>query len=279
MRQRIISALIGLVVLAVALAVLDTVFFNILVGAIGALALWELLQATKCTEFGGLSVLCLLIAAAIPFAQEQLTRTLMPPILFTLILLFFLALLRYHAVLRVEQATMMFFFAVFVPLFFSCAVYIRNGFGATVGGLYLLWALGSGWLSDTGAYFFGLKFGKHKLAPVISPKKTIEGAIGGGITATVVMLLLAFAYQMIMAWWGVPIHVNYWLMLVFTPVLAVVGMLGDLSASVIKRQYGVKDYGNIMPGHGGIMDRFDSVLFTIPAVFIVVCHVAVVTLA
>ena len=278
MRQRIISAMIGLLVLAVALWILNTIWFNFLVALIGALALWELLHAVQCDRFRGLTALCLLVAVAIPFAQEQLTRALMPPIFFGLIMLFFLALLRHHTILRVEQAAMMFFFSVFVPLFFSTAVYVRNGFGAAVGGLYLLWALGSGWLCDTGAYFFGLTFGKHKLAPLISPKKTVEGAIGGMVTATGIMLLLALAYQQIMGAWGISLYVSYPMLLLFTPLLSIVGMLGDLSASVIKRQFGVKDYGDIMPGHGGIMDRFDSVMFTLPAVFIVVSSVTVVAL-
>jgi phosphatidate cytidylyltransferase len=94
----------------------------------------------------------------------------------------------------------------------------------------------------------------------------------------VMMPLVAFLYSLAMEYAGTPILVNYGLLLLLTPVFTVFGMLGDLAASVIKRQFGVKDFGQIMPGHGGVLDRFDSVLFTLPAVYLVVEYVAVVTL-
>ena len=128
-------------------------------------------------------------------------------------------------------------------------------------------ALGGAWLSDTGAYFTGRAFGKHKLAPYISPKKTVEGAVGGVIFAEAAMLLLAWLYSLAADALGHPIVVNYAAILIVTPVLSVFSIVGDLSASVIKRQYKVKDYGSIMPGHGGIMDRFDSVLMVAPLIF------------
>ncbi|MDR2932202.1 MAG: phosphatidate cytidylyltransferase [Oscillospiraceae bacterium] len=278
MKQRVISSLIGLGVLVVVFFFLDTLLFNIVIGLIGVLAVLELLNAVKCTRFRALTALGVFIAAAIPFAQEHNVRVLMPAILFVLVLAFFIILLKDHEKLRVEQVAMVFLFSVFVPVFFSSAIYLRNSFGAGVGGLYLLWALGSAWLSDTGAYFTGRAFGKRKLAPLISPKKTVEGAIGGVVVATAAMVLVAYLYQSAMALWAYPITVNYLLLVLLTPVFSVIGILGDLSASVIKRQFDVKDYGNIMPGHGGIMDRFDSALFTLPAVFIAVQHIVVVAI-
>ena len=109
---------------------------------------------------------------------------------------------------------------------------------------------------DVFAYFTGFFFGKHKLIPEISPKKTVEGAIGGTVFATAALVLYAFVVDMV----ADTVSVNYILAAVYGLVLAIVGQIGDLIASFIKREYGVKDYGNIFPGHGGVLDRFDSMM-------------------
>lgn len=113
--------------------------------------------------------------------------------------------------------------------------------------------------SDTGAYFIGVLFGKHKMAPVISPKKSWEGFYGGIVVAVAGMIL----YGVAMERFGGK-EVNYLLALVYGVLGALGGVFGDLSMSVIKRQVGIKDYGNLIPGHGGVLDRFDSVLITAP---------------
>ncbi len=117
------------------------------------------------------------------------------------------------------------------------------------------------WGADTGAYFTGTFLGKHKIAPEISPKKTIEGCIGGVISAVVLSCLLGVAYQ---GSWSQ----DYVRLCIFAVVFSIVGMFGDLFTSFIKRDCGIKDYGKIMPGHGGVLDRFDSVLFIAPFYFV-----------
>jgi phosphatidate cytidylyltransferase len=113
--------------------------------------------------------------------------------------------------------------------------------------------------SDTGAYFIGVLFGKHKIAPVISPKKSWEGFYGGIVVAIAGMMLYGVAMEQFCG-----MDVNYILALVYGILGALGGVFGDLSMSVIKRQVGIKDYGNLIPGHGGVLDRFDSVLITAP---------------
>lgn len=115
--------------------------------------------------------------------------------------------------------------------------------------------------SDTGAYFVGVFFGKHKMAPVISPKKSWEGFFGGIATAMLGMVLFCLVLQ-----FGFDFRVNYWAAIFYGLLGALGGVFGDLSLSVIKRQTGIKDYGNLIPGHGGILDRFDSVMITAPLV-------------
>ena len=123
-------------------------------------------------------------------------------------------------------------------------------------------------MADTGGYFVGRFLGKHKLAPTISPKKTVEGFIGGIVVDIVSLIAAGLIYETWFA--GGDIKVNYVLLGIMGAVTAVMGTLGDLSASFIKRSCDVKDFGNIMPGHGGVLDRFDSVMLVAPTVYIFV---------
>ena len=134
------------------------------------------------------------------------------------------------------------------------------------GGQFLvLLPLVAAWGSDTCALFAGMAFGKHKLAPVVSPKKTVEGAIGGVVGATALMLLVVFLMNRSTRAGTSTMPVR----LVMGAAGAVIGQVGDLSFSIIKRQTGIKDYGHIFPGHGGVLDRFDSVIFVAPVVELV----------
>ena len=121
------------------------------------------------------------------------------------------------------------------------------------------------WGGDTFAYFAGRFFGKHKLAPIVSPKKTVEGAIGGILGCVLLGEICTYVYQNIADKSDIFFHgvapAFYLVVAVLGVIAAVLGILGDLFASVVKRQHGIKDYGTIFPGHGGILDRFDSVLF------------------
>ena len=111
------------------------------------------------------------------------------------------------------------------------------------------------WVSDVMAYIVGSLFGKHKLIPEVSPKKTVEGAIGGVVFAVIACLLYGLLLESL-----TEVSANYLSLAIIGLVLSVVSQVGDLVASLIKREYGVKDYSNLLPGHGGIMDRFDSVI-------------------
>ena len=127
----------------------------------------------------------------------------------------------------------------------------------------LVISLCAAWLADSGAYFAGTFFGKTKLCPNISPKKTVEGVVGGVLSNGVIMLIISFVYDKILKGESV----NYIGVFIAGMLAAVIGLIGDLTASVVKRQTGIKDYGNIMPGHGGVMDRFDSVLLVAPFMY------------
>lgn len=121
----------------------------------------------------------------------------------------------------------------------------------------MLYALLIVWITDSGAYLIGRKIGKNKLAPHISPNKTWEGSIGGSLSAVVIVGAYLYFVQAAFPY-------SFSTMLLWTLVFSVGGQLGDLIESAFKRHYGVKDSGKILPGHGGILDRFDSLLFVLP---------------
>lgn len=121
--------------------------------------------------------------------------------------------------------------------------------------IYILFALLIVWVTDTGAYIFGRLFGKNKLWPEISPNKTIEGFVGGILSSTIIAIIFSINYDMPLPM--LPLILVTWLFSMF-------GQLGDLVESALKRHFDVKDSGNLLPGHGGILDRFDSFIFVLP---------------
>ncbi len=156
------------------------------------------------------------------------------------------------------------FFGFFYVCFLISHIYLVREY--SYGKLFIWLAFISAWGCDTGAYFTGITIGKHKLIPDLSPKKTIEGSIGGIITAFVISFGYGYFIQKHFSFDGVNVLLLCSLTGIFGSILS---QVGDLAASAIKRYTGIKDYGKLIPGHGGIIDRFDSVLFTAPLVYYV----------
>ncbi|SKA87040.1 phosphatidate cytidylyltransferase [Caloramator quimbayensis] len=147
---------------------------------------------------------------------------------------------------------------IYIVCFFSLLTLIRDN---AKGGSYLIWIVFIiAWSCDTAAYYSGRFFGKRKLCPSVSPKKTVEGSIGGIIGSVIGIIIWALISKSV-------ITINWSSLILLGIIGGIVSQLGDLSASLIKRYVGIKDYGNIMPGHGGLLDRFDSILFTVPIVY------------
>jgi phosphatidate cytidylyltransferase len=142
----------------------------------------------------------------------------------------------------------------YIPIFLNYIVLTINNF--KLGGIYVWLIFIISFMTDTFAYFSGYLFGKHKLIPSISPKKTIEGAIGGILGSTICCALFGYIFKL---------DITH--MILIGSIGSVVAQLGDLFASAIKRYVGIKDYGKLIPGHGGILDRFDSVILVAPFVY------------
>ena len=145
----------------------------------------------------------------------------------------------------------------------SCLV-ILNRMDETHGAFYVVLCLAAAWLSDGAAYFVGTFCGKHKLCPEISPKKTVEGAVGGVVGNIIILYIFVIVYTTVMHSKGYEFSTNYVWTGIVGLITSLLSMVGDLSASLIKRQNNIKDFGKIMPGHGGVLDRFDSVLVVAP---------------
>lgn len=158
---------------------------------------------------------------------------------------------------ELDEITMNFAAIVYIPMTLATAVLMRSGMGDGMFLIYLLLIIE--WFTDSGAYFIGSAFGRHKLMPKVSPKKSVEGAVGG-IAAAVIGALLLNIFTGLVAWW---------LMILIAVIVSVSGQIGDLCESAVKRWAGVKDSGNLIPGHGGILDRFDSMLFASPLLFLI----------
>ncbi len=272
MKQRVATAAIGLLIFFFVLAFYSTVFLNISAAAIVFLALYEMFHVTGVWKNKLLSAVCLVFGCSSVFFGASLRDQWLRYWAAAFVLAVFCILLFCHETLSYAKAATA--FAATSAVSYAVGILIRfreTSENAAVGIYYTLLAFGLAWLTDTGAYLFGITLGRHKLAPKISPKKTVEGAVGGVGFCILTVWILSLLYQWIcVGIWQIRLEVDYTLLLFLTPVGSLLSMLGDLSASLIKRQCGVKDYGSLMPGHGGIMDRFDSVFFVLPFLYLFV---------
>ena len=192
------------------------------------------------------------------------SRTAILLYLIVILLLFLTFYVFSYPKFNIKQISMIIFSLIYISITFSFIYLIRekNDYGK-----YLVWMIFiCSWGCDTFAYCFGMLFGKHKLSPILSPNKTIEGAIGGIIGAStlgIIYIYIIFNKLIIENPFSL-VRVG-----VACGVGAIISMLGDLTASAIKRDYNAKDFGNLIPGHGGILDRFDSVIFAAPALYFI----------
>lgn len=251
----------GILLIIIALATIisggDVLFATLLlISFIGMTEIYRVLEISG-TLLGGAGY----VAAAAYYLLIRMDRTdliVMLAIAFLIILMmiYVFAYPKY----RSEQVMLAFFGLFYVAFMLSYVYQIRM----LPLGEWLVWLVFiCSWGSDTCAYCVGMLFGKHKMAPKLSPKKSIEGAVGGVVGAA----LLGVAYAAIINRVIVGSYVSVLQYALICAVGALISMVGDLAASAIKRNHDVKDYGNLIPGHGGILDRFDSVIFTAPIIY------------
>ena len=265
MKTRIIAGA-GLVVVA-ALVLGASLKFPIILpfvfAALGAVAVFELLFATGLVKQKGLVFFAMLPALLAPFVIIGILKVKLSLIYTVYAVCVFLFYLKLHSRIKLEGL----FAAILLPIMASYGFATFSVIARFPKLFYVVLLLCFSAVADTGAYFTGVLIGKHKMAPVISPKKTWEGFFGGMVFSALAVLLVSIFYKNVLF-----IESNILLNVCITPLFVAVGVLGDLAASLIKRQCGIKDYGKLIPGHGGIMDRFDSNLMIAPIFYLFISY-------
>lgn len=257
MKQRLISSFFAIILL-ILVVFSNQYVFDIAVVLIAAMGIFEVVTALGLAEYKimtSISVLMPLVFMLISyFAWEYALAA-----VFLFIAAYLLVMLFDHKRYSFKTAAMFMMISLMVTLAFiyvSLTRHLENG----ILNVFVIF-IGS-WITDTCAYFTGFAIGKHKLAPSVSPKKTIEGSIGGIVGVTVILAAYTTVFGNIMN-----ITVNITSAVCIGLICGVISQFGDLCASVIKRENNIKDFGKIMPGHGGVMDRFDSFIFVAPVVY------------
>ena len=271
MKTRLITAGVGIVI-ALSIFIFSEMHSIVLTVAISiatTIMCGEYLTAKSLHKDLRIFIPCLVFAFLIPMLSYSVVGFL-PYFLFVL----YIAVISifFYKTISVENILFTFFGITLITISMglftirACAQNHHTSFWAVL-------ILGVPWLADSGAYFVGSALGKHKLCPEISPKKTVEGAIGGIICATASPFIFVLIYMLLYG----GMKVNWAILPVIGVVNALISIVGDLLFSVVKRGCNIKDYGSIMPGHGGLLDRFDSVILTVPVVYIISQYVDIIS--
>ena len=262
MKTRTITSVFILLVTVPIILLSKYIVYPIALSALAVVATYEILHAIGVERSWYLSLPAYILAGVFPFASYFVTSESSFTYLLTIAALVYIYMIYVMGVAVFSRGAVSFKIISEVLLSITYVIvsftslsmirYIDTGVG-----LYkLMLVFIVSWVCDSMAYVVGSLFGKHKLIPEISPKKTVEGAIGGVVSAVLAYLLFGLVLDL-----AIPnMQVNYIILTVLGLVLAVVSQLGDLIASLIKREHNIKDYGKLLPGHGGIMDRFDSIM-------------------
>ncbi len=264
MLTRIITGIVAFLILIPFVIFSATLAFPIGIAFCALLAVWEALHCVGLHKNFWLLIPYGLVAVAAPLSvrlwgvSETLTASVAAILL--LMLYTYAVCVFARGKLDISSVATGFMTVLYSIVGFASLIYLHD-FHEGGRFLYLLVFIGA-WVTDIFAYFSGFLFGKHKLIPEISPKKTVEGSIGGMLFC--VLAFVGFTYCYNMRFWGLlpegSATLPYWMMAIVGLVVSVVSQIGDLSMSALKRHYGIKDFGKIFPGHGGMLDRFDSVV-------------------
>lgn len=257
MKKRVISAVVLIPILALIVLVAPTIVTAIVWGVMMAVGVYELLYCTGLVQHPRLVTYSGMMAFAVSIWSHygaSVGYGLLGMLIFWILI--FSELMANHVKISVEMVMECAFAGLLVPYLLSSLIRILT----MLNGRYLIpIPFIIAFLSDAGAYFVGNMFGRHKLAPVVSPNKTVEGVFGGLASATLGMLIYAVILQLVFRF-----HVRYGVVLLYGVLGSLIGVFGDLCFSIIKRQSGLKDFGNLIPGHGGMFDRFDSMVTIAP---------------
>ena len=262
MKVRLITSAVGIVVCVVLMLLgeVNSIVINIALALVTGLMCGELLSAKKLHKEYKISIPCIAFGMLMPLLCTTVLKFL-PLYLFAITL--FTIMIVFHNSVKVDDVLFAFGGTLLLTLSMTSLALVSCSGGYP--SFWIVLSLGVPWLSDSGAYFAGVYLGKRKLCPEISPKKTVEGAIGGLLSGFLGSILIGLVFLLIYG----DVSINFIPLIIIGLINPIVSIIGDLTFSVIKRACGIKDYGSIMPGHGGMLDRFDSIILCAPLVFIV----------
>lgn len=268
MLKRTVVALILAPILVVVVLFAPKIVTAACVAAFSAIAAYELLSGTKLVTEPRMLFYTMAMAFLVPlwryYGQPYVAAVLG---ILAFYILLFSELMITDMKVHFSKAAMCVAAGLVIPFMFSSLVRILC---MDKGRYFIMAPFVAAFMSDIGAYLIGCSMGKHKLCPLISPKKTVEGLVGGIVFAALGMMAYGFILQHFFA-----LKVNFLYIAIYGLIGSLCGVFGDLSFSVIKRQTGIKDYGKIFPGHGGILDRFDSVIVVAPLMEVLLCLIPV----
>lgn len=279
MKTRIITSAVGILILAAVLLFFNTVFFDIVIALMCLIAIHEIFIAFQFEKCKYIYIAFALYALVIMMSNFNIIKISLLPISYLFALCLAICVIINSQTINFAKLSGMTVFSGIVIFCFYSFIYLKNLLPKETYGsdaiYFMLLILGFAWGGDSAAYFAGRFFGKHKLAPVVSPHKTIEGAIGGVLGSIVFGLIITVVYislggELVSTYLDNNAILFYLVIIGFSIISSILGIMGDLLASAIKRQCGIKDYGTIFPGHGGVLDRFDSVLFIAPFILMAV---------
>ncbi len=274
MKTRIITAVVAILILLPVLIFADYPVLPIALSLVSLIAVFEMLRCIGLHRAWVISVPLYLLALALPICIRLLSRAELVKVAFAaivcLLFYFFAILLFSHGKYKPADLSVCFMTVLYILIGFNAILYVHDH---SRGGeyVYLIAFIGA-WITDIFAYFCGMLFGrggKHKLIPDVSPKKTVEGSIGGIVFCILSMMLYGWIVSRIEP----SLDANVAVFAVAGLLISIVSQIGDLCMSLIKRTYGIKDYGKLFPGHGGMLDRFDSVI-AVSAVLLVITSFA-----
>lgn len=265
--ERVLSGAI-LVVFLIALLLSGgdlLLIFSVVLSIIGVIEITKVLALSKSLTLIIFPFTIFYYVIVVKYAREAILLFLISMIL--LLLMFYVFSYPKYSI---KDIALTIFTIFYVPVMFSFVYLLREQRGEF--GKYLVWLIFiSSWGCDTFAYFTGLLLGKHKLIEQVSPHKTIEGSIGGVLGSIVLGIIYVFVLNYFIK---IDINMSIIRVSITCALSAIFSQIGDFTASAIKREYNIKDYGNLIPGHGGVLDRFDSVIFTAPIIYFMF-HIAV----
>lgn len=268
MLTRILTAIVAIAVFLPVLYFSHTPVFAAVLALLSLIAVLEMLRCVGLWRRFALTVPVCLTAAVLPLLPYWLARADMERAMvlaaLALMIYAFAVMTFSKGKIKLEDASVALTATAYVIACFTALSVLR--YGVNEGKyVYLICFIGA-WVTDTFAYFTGFLFGKHKLIPDVSPKKTVEGSVGGVVFCIASMLLYGYIISILTKGTLTP---NYLLLGASGLAISVVSQIGDLLMSAVKRQYGIKDYGKLFPGHGGVLDRFDSVLAVALVLFLI----------